>query len=271
MSSYLTLNGLTLTPSYNKGMARSDLTIGPGIQRAQSGEASRNLRGYKQQFGSENVLDTQGNSDSFGHFLRGEWDHWSFLTGLGSDLGVQPYASSGASQTATGGPFAPGIMTLAITTGSIEWINVTANNSTATWSFMGWQYTSSWAHWVVIVSAGVCIQVLKNGVTQAATLPSWIASDATNLGIVLSNTTGSLVSYNDIVILPFALPTSWGAQFYAWMNGNAWTTAPQLMTSGDFGNLLVKGDADTAALMQAGLGGTWNTAAEKLGIQLKGI
>jgi hypothetical protein len=269
--SFLTLNGLSLSTLFGK-TARTDPELGNGTERTGDGSALTENRGFKTEFTSEAVVDTQANVYALRRFLRGEWDHWTFsaATGLYSDLAVPTFATSGTvAEVATGGPTTIAGRVSLSPASSAEWANTIGNAGGATYSFMTWRKaTGSYEHDVVVVTAGACTQFLINGVTQSPVLPLWLSSDLTNLGVVLT-TTGSAMSFADLVVMPWAMPASWGAQFYTWMSSNAWSQAPQLQMGGDMGSLLIKGEAAEALIDAVGVGTPW-TNSEHLTLGLRG-
>jgi hypothetical protein len=278
--SFLTLNGVTLFADSGKGVDRDDFVVGQGVVRAFDGSVFMSAQGYKRTWKLSFALDLQANTAAWRNWLLGKGDHWSFENNdLYSDKGTALATGGTASVQGSGAKYGTYCLS-------------TANNATITlngllafqgWTLMLWKQDTNggaYHHYLVIGSqAGGCAAVYKDGVQQAASYPTFINTLTYNntlslSSIILVNNTGNTILWDELVLLPFAMPTgaitpggtTVPAQLYAFHNGQAWPLMPKLLLGGDLvndtGTTLVIGKAGSTRTQMANISGTfYHTAA----------
>jgi hypothetical protein len=97
-------------------------------------------------------------------------------------------------------------------------------------SIWGWRYNgATWDHYIRRYSDNAC---WKNGVTLA--LGSWPVDVTVDTSLGRIRFTGDTATpFDDWVIFPSAIPTTWAADIYAEHNARAWTAGPKRRVTGD--------------------------------------
>lgn len=81
-------------------------------------------------------------------------------------------------------------------------------------------------------------------------------------------------AYDDFVILPYAVPSSWVSQLYAEMSARAWTPNPNVRVAGDMVSsapLTMKGKLADSKTLGAGFTSSWNNNLEQLEFLLRQV
>lgn len=159
--------------------------------------------------------------------LTGEGEVWSFDSSLYGSKGTGPSANVGCTAPASSPKYGAGRLSVPATTGSISYPFASSYGSTADWTVLVWRSTnggSSWTHHVIRSDGSKWV----NGVTSVAAT-TWLSVSSGTATI--ANTTGSAVEYDDLVVLPFAVPDAWPADVYA--AGAAFPPLPYIDITGD--------------------------------------
>lgn len=160
-------------------------------------------------------------------FLSGEGEAWSFDANLYGSKGSGPSSTSGTVfQSAGAAKFGAGKLSLT-NAASITWAGA-AKNSFAradTWTVSLWRNAGSWTHYVVN-SAG---QKWVDGVRNDAATTTFLSVSSGD--VTLSNSAGT-VTFDDLVVVPYLMPTDWPAQLAA--AAAAFGPLPAHLLTGDF-------------------------------------
>jgi hypothetical protein len=192
--------------------------------------------------------------------IRGLGHHWSFDSSLYSSKGLGPDAGYVATQSGAGGKFT-GRLSVTATTGTITFSNAWSGGA---WTYMVWRFESgAWHHYTADSTGRKWLDGVRNdaAVTTWASLPSGT--------ITLANTTGSAVLYDDLVVVPYLLPTTWPPIFG--VAAVAFSDLSRLTLAGDAlpeaTSRTVQGDA-SATFVKAVIGGSFRTNGRVLSVKL---
>ena len=269
--SLISLNGIAANVHVTKGISRSELEIGPGLEQAYDGTGNRDTYGYKREWNLSYWVDTQANVAAFrgllnsvtvpgqsgsDHFqLDNQPLHYRVDTGLAySDKGAQSLTLSGstpATLTLTGGKWGTGGViglpaavsqadfgigySLGVTGGIFGcWHNDAGTNNAY---LFGWTGSASGA---------VTLQfVYKNGIAQALAFPSWFSLGAAQFAIFGTGVGTDAIS--DPFFYPFAPgdPTTWATGLSTQQLAGQWPNACYLALAGSLGtaNVMCAGPA----------------------------
>jgi hypothetical protein len=200
-------------------------------------------------------------------FVRGMGEKWSFDSHLFGSKGTKPSVTTGASvETALTAKY--GAKYVTVTAGNF--LRLPFDYVTGDVSTMFWRYASgAWHHYIV---KGNGYQVWLDGVSSAVSIASWYATDIVNYRYVEF---GDNNSFDDFVILPFQVQSSWITSLYNFHAAYAWPSTPRLYVSGDAvwegGRRTVLGTSDVSSVMKGVVGGSFVTNARKLSVEFKQV
>lgn len=218
--SLLLVNGLTV-PIAEDSMSESPREVG-SAEPAFDGSLSRTRQSTKTDIAFATPPLSSADALAWLELLRGKGEHWSFDTSLYGSKGLGPTAGYVASNPAGTPKFGAAVLRLTATTGDIEF---TAGLGSI-WTMMVWRYESAVWHHYTVCSDG---KKWLDGVRADATVTTWFGVAA---GIPhLSNSTGAAVDYDDLVLLPFLVSTTWPPVFG--IAATAFSELPKLTLSGD--------------------------------------
>lgn len=185
--------------------------------------------------------------------IRGLGEFWSFDATLYGSKGLGPSSTSGASISATGALFGS---KLAITNGGSV---VYPTGFTGNWTIIVWRNASAvagsgnWTHYIR-TSDGV---TYNNGVVGGST--TWLGMSSGTLSL---SGDGATRWYDELVALPYVIPSAWAAQIYnLWNAGRTWSALPTIHLSGnavpDSARRSCVGAVKSADMVQGYSGGSW--------------
>lgn len=193
-------------------------------------------------------------------FFVGEGEVWSFNTSLYGSKGLPASANVGCT-IASGSPkFGAAKLIVPATTGSIAFAaGPNLYGSFNNWMLSVWRSTdsgSTWTNYIINGTSTTQLQKWVDGVRNDAATTTWLTMSSTGTATI-ANTSGSAVWYDDLVILPFSVPTTWPP---VWgVRTTAFPSLPYLELSGDLVPeqplRTVLGEANEATLKIAGSGG----------------
>lgn len=160
-------------------------------------------------------------------FFSGEGEAWSFDAHLYGSKGTGPSSTSGTVfQSAGSAKFGAGKLSLT-NSASITWAGAAKNSFSRsdTWTVSLWRNAGSWSHYVVN-SAG---QKWVDGVRNDAATTTFLSVSSGD--VTLSNSAGT-VTFDDLVVVPYLMPTDWPAQLAA--AAAAFGPLPAHLLTGDF-------------------------------------
>lgn len=286
----ITLNGVPVNVDLNKGIARSDIEIGPGLYAAYDGTAQRERIGFKREWKLSYWVDSQYNAAALRNLLNSVTvpgssgsDHYQIDNGpqhyavatavYYSDKGYNGIALSGAAAVAfAGGKFTNvGSVGLSTNTSIVQFD--TNGSLTTTGGIFGCWHVDSGTYHQYVVAVGVSpavIFVYKDGVAQANTLPTWLAINAGYFQVTGSGTSTDAVS--DIWFYPFQPgdPTTWATGLSAQALTGQWPNACYLALAGSLGTAnVVCASASTTVVPSALPGAAFSETNERLDFVLR--
>lgn len=193
---------------------------------------------------------TVATSFAWASLISGEGEVWSFDSSLYGSKGSAPSTNVGCTFELSVPKYGAGRLNVPATTGSIAYpITVMVGDSTK-WSAAFWRSTDSgatWTHYVIRSDGAKWV----NGSRNDAASTTWFSVTTSTASI--TNTTGSAVKYDDLVLLPFLVLDDWPSQMYS--AGVAYVPAPYLDLEGDLiddGTRRVLGKVTEAFVKTAG-------------------
>ena len=156
---------------------------------------------------------TQADAYAWTCLFTGEGETWSFDASLYGSKGTGPSTNVGCTVEISTPKFGVGRLNVPATTGVIAYTAaVNSFGSSSKWAVLVWRSTDAGATWTqyVVRSDGA---KWVNGTRNDAASTTWLSVAS---GVVtITNTTGSAVKYDDLVVLPFELMTTWPASLGA--------------------------------------------------------
>lgn len=194
---------------------------------ASDGTMHQTRSARKLDFAFQSVPLTLAAAAAWWAFFSGEGEVWSFDANLYGSKGSGPSSTTGTvAQSLGSAKYGAGKLEF---TGaaSITWAGA-AKNSFAradTWTISLWRNAGTWTHYVVN-SAG---QKWVDGVRNDAATTTFLSVSSGD--VTLSNSAGT-VTFDDLVVVPYLMPTDWPAQLAA--AAAAFSPLPALALTGDF-------------------------------------
>jgi len=194
--------------------------------------------------------------------IRGLGEVWSFDSDFYGSKGLGPTAGYVATVASPGTPKFGSALSVTATTGSITYAAALGSS----WTAAFWRTADNGVTWVhyIITSAGT---KWLNGVSNDAAVTTWFAVSSGSATI--TNATGSAVFYDDLVLLPYLIVSTWPA---VWgVATSAFPLLPKLTISGDAipeaTSRTVMGEA-TPSFRKLVVSGSLRTNAKVLSISL---
>lgn len=203
--------------------------------------------------------------------IRGHGQRWSFDSHLYGSKGLGPTSSTGCTNETTNGA-----------KWGAKYLQITAGNSFAVAGVYSSDVTTlvhkwnsgiaEWEHYIIIGNAAT---VYLDGVSSGASIAAWFSASGGT--VTLGGAAGH--DFDDLVILPFAVPTAWVTAanpdnlFYWHSLTSAWPDLPRLSVSGDVlwdvSPRTMIGSSDVSTLLKGVVGGSFRTNARKLSVYLQ--
>lgn len=249
----LALNGINLGALMHAGEEPKEATRDIGDRTEATDGSTRVTRAArKNDLAFSSVPLTGADAHAWKCLLTGEGEAWSFDSSLYGSKGTGPSAAVNTSQSAGAAKYGAGKLEVGATTGTITYSSVTLNGwggSTA-WTVMVWRYEgAAWVHYVVRSDGAKWVDGARNDAASTTWLT--VGSDVT-----IANATGSPVLYDELVVLPFAVPANWPAQVVA--AAVAYGALPFLLATGDLvaekAAREVCGEVEESSFMRAAAG-----------------
>lgn len=229
MASFLRLNGIAMPVSVNTPPSLETEFIGKNT-RALDGSLVSTRRAVKESWKFTTAIKTAAEALAFRDLVIGKGHVLSFDAQHGyTSKGMAPVSMAGGWSFTTTGP-KYGAACASWTTGNAVWAFFP---TTGPWTLCYWLNVSGGGyHHVIQSSSGV---LAFDGVTGGYSLPPGWGSINEGFGGVSSGsaTFGSSTAskIDDIVALPYLIPTDWCAQIYGF--GQAFGLLPALTADGD--------------------------------------
>lgn len=221
------------------------------------------------------------------------WDHWIISSSTTTYNGYALYNrwKNGAASTD-----AFHFVRLNTTTGGLSllsetnaWTNVVGGGSWKAWSWVAGAAPIIGDYTIQATGLGynAVYKCVDSGGAPAAgdidftTAPNFgDLTDPDSSGQVFINdgrvrTTGQTYGlYDDMVAMPYVLPTTWIATIYATHSATAWSALPAVRVEGEFlsgSSLNMEGQLDEATVRPAAPGGTWSLGAQDLAVTFREV
>jgi hypothetical protein len=261
----LLINGINVGPLISageepRGVRRDIGDVGQAVDG--TSRVSRRARKNDLEFKSPAIDDDEANV--WEQFVTGMGEVWNFDVSLYGSKGLGPSASVLATLVTSHPKFGAKNLSLGATTGSITYAAAALNifGAYEGHTVMVWRYESSAWHHYVVRSDGT---IWRDGTTAGSPSASWLSVNTSTGNVVIANTSGGAVEYDDLVVLPFQVFDEWPKVFAA--ATAAFSQLPFLNLSGD----LVKEQAVRSVLGQANVSHVRTGAGTrtKLEVELK--
>lgn len=262
--SFLTINGIAF-PVAQGAFQEEPEEIGE-TTRAYSGTLRKSRQTVKRNCSFESTwMLSDPDAFAWDGFLRGLGETWSFDSDSYGSKGTGPNSSSGAS-IASGIKFSSALQ-LAATTGTITYPVVFDINQVR-WTVMFWGNSGGTTRHYIIDSSG---RKWINGSRNDAFSTPWLSVGF--LTMTLSNATGSSLKFDDLVFVPYLLPTDWPPIFG--VATSAFSLLPKLNVAGDAvietTTRSCMGDVSTHLFEQGAMSGSFRNNLRKLRVFLQGV
>jgi hypothetical protein len=153
---------------------------------------------------------------------RGAGECWSFDASLYSANGLGPNGTPDCALASAHPKFGTQNLSLTATTGGVSYAAALGSN----WTVRFWRREDGvWRHYVVCSDG----KKWRLGERDDAAVTSWLSVASGTA--TLTNTTGAAVEYDDLVVLPYLVPTTWPPLWAAL--GVAFSPLPRLHVTGD--------------------------------------
>jgi hypothetical protein len=220
----LTLNDIPIPVAADSFGEDAPQVIGEDV-RAFDGSLRSTEIAVKRVWRGRTTPKLQLEREALRRLIRGEGDHFVFDADLYSDKGLLA-TYGGSAPTIVGSP-APkyGAGCVSVPNGStLQVAGVIPSTAPLGWAVAVWRYNgASWDHYLV-TSAG---EKWVNGARNDAASTTWLGVASGTLSL---SGDGAIRYYDDLVVLPFRIPTSWASIIYG--AGHAWPTMPRLAAAG---------------------------------------
>lgn len=278
MAEYMTLNGVPIPCLVDGAEIETQLLL--DSERAESMALIENVEAEKFSGKHKLVPQTRSLAYAFRQLINGAGHYWSFDTSVYSSGGLGPQAQNGgalASDQKWLG--AQSLKFLFSDTGRNISYDALPLNVPTGWTVMVAGRESGgavWAHWLATSVLGMGgANWYKNGVGGFGIGP-YSASINTALGRVTLQGDTNTTWFDELVILPYAVPVSWIPLMYAFQNpaaGNTqWSLLRQLKLQGDVliegGTKIVHGRVTREAVSPMMMAGVFQPSARDLDFEL---
>lgn len=227
---YLILNGVTVRVAVDSVSLRY-MDVGGVEERSPSGSLEGGPLVKKREWAMATTPVSASELDAWVGLIEGMGHVFPYNADLYSTRGRGAASSTGAALVTSGMKYGAAHLLTAMG-GSVSYSTVVAS----AWTVLLWRKEAdTWRHYLIRSDGGAW----QDGVRDDAM--EW------SLFLVVSGGTvavgdfeaADLRSFDDVVVLPYAVPDSWVAPLYAQHNAVAWSTLPRLSSSGTFASSAV--------------------------------
>lgn len=226
---YLTVNGVEVQCDAGAGSDITPMLIGED-GRAFSGAPFSTERATKGELSARTMLLPVDDVPAWRGLIKGEGHVWSFDGNATSSRGVIPSAYGGPSG------LSPTILPssgrrggcLSFAPGTYVTYDVALRGA---WTAFGWrQVSGTWRHYGLDADGND----IYNGVVGATPGDpyDWLSVDVTGL-LRLEGPSGYGYYLDDLVVLPYVVPSGWWPQLYAFHSAQAFPLLPRVSLDGD--------------------------------------
>lgn len=230
MSNFLNLNGIEAPCSTNAG-AKAEIEEMGTSKRAPDGTMLIHRRVTKEKWSFQLTIQDAQHAHAFRGLVLGKGEYLSFDASLYSAKGRAPSLATASVQSAGSGYLGAGKLSQTAGTGVFQ-VTVPEIAITKRWSVMHARNLNGagWNHYVATFNGSTTSYV--NGAVGAA--QAWLGVNVTT-GIVSLSADASLATLVDeLVILPYDVPSDWPAQMFALNNGGTqWSALGRVNANGN--------------------------------------
>lgn len=266
----LVLNGLTC-PVKTESLTRARDEFG-ATRRAIDGTLLVNRRATKRRLGFTLTLRSNQEAHAWEALVRGEAHVLSFEASLYTSKGAAPTAGFTATRQTGTGKYGTGFVRIpnATTLVYAGLVGLGGAGTALGWTISLWRLeTATWKHYVVTSDGRKWVDGVRN---DAAVTSGFLAVNSAGT-VTLTGITGA-TDFDDVVVWPVSLPSSWPPLLYA--TGRAFPEAPKLEVYGDVfpgssaaNPILMKGQVGEVQPRGAVVGGARDALAAEIPITLQ--
>jgi hypothetical protein len=265
---WLTVNGISVAPIVAAGSAPKGPRRDIGEQAAAASGALRLTRqARKHDLEFETVPLAGADARAWEGLFAGEGHVWSFDSHVYSSKGLGPSTLGVAAVSAAQKKYGAKSLLISYNNTNTIFTGVWPSGSTATLMFWYALESAAFSHYVIRSDGAKWV----NGVRNDAASTSFISLTATGFDLDGSEFEGRF--WDDLVALPFLVPTDWPAQVYA--AGAAFGSLPTLACAGDVvregASRSMLGTANEAAMLMGGMAGSFQRDLRRLSVELKEV
>lgn len=241
-------------------------------ERAEDFSLIVNRRAIKETYKIKIAPQSPSDGVAWRGLLLGLGHTWNFDSSFYSSKGLGPSALTNVVQNATA-KFGAGGAQQTLSTGTFTFTALPLGGSK--WTVMVWRKlgAGSFNHYIVTSASKALGHAYVNG-SDTADATSWLTVNTAAGTVKLDADASNTTNLDDLVILPFDVPSAWPADVFAY--GAAFSQLPYLDVDGDLidGNVGLKtvcGDVSGTEIVQGVLNGTYYQAIRVLNAALEEV
>lgn len=231
MSSFLALNGIDV-PCGVAGGSKATIEEIATSKRAFDGTMLVHRRATKGHWGLTLAITDDQHARAFRDLVLGKGHYWSFDATVYSSKGLGPTLAPGSVQSATGGYIGAGKLSQTAGGGNNIQFTVSEIVTRNQWTVMYARKVGagSYVHYIATFDGSTTTYYTAGAAGSAQT---WLGVVASTGVVTLTSDAASTTLIDELVILPFCVPSDWPAQMYALNNaGTAWSPLARLNATG---------------------------------------
>lgn len=271
MADLLKLNGIVV-PVLDGTAKHEPVELGDDDERAEDESLIVERRAIKERYGLVIAHRTNAHALAWRDLILGKGHYWSFddtTKGLYSSKGLGPTGSvTGVTLQTTSPYLGAGRVKIALGTNSLSY----AMGAQPALTAMVARNVNGfgWNHYIKDSAGNVWTDGVLVGSAPFVTLTAGTGT------VKLDGDATFDTFFDELVLLPFLLPSDWPAQMYAWNNsGKQWSPLELLTATGELidnnvtGGKTVRGHVKNMPLMQGALSGTFGQGVTTLDVELE--
>lgn len=273
MAEFLTLNGIAV-PVLVDG-ARFEPQRLQDSDRAENMALIEDLRATKGRWQWDVKHQLRANGFAYRGLVHGEGQYWSFDTDLYGSRGTPPTSATGSVFSAGSAWLGAGKVSQTAGGGNNIVFTPLRAGSTDGWTVMVARKVggAAWQHFIVTSGGAVYTDGVLTGTA------AWLAVNTANGTVTLTSDAASTTLLDELVVLPYPMPSTWPAQAYAFQNpaGTAtqWSKLRQLKLQGEClpegGTKTVHGQVKDEKIQPATISGTYEQGTRALSIEFQEV
>ncbi len=268
---FLKLNGITV-PVSAKDTKGKRIVIGDR-GRSLAGRVLETRQSEPRTWQMSTVTRSQQESKALEGMLFGDGHHFSFDTDLYSELkGLGP--SSGTGTITASGQYGSYLALSAVQqvvwpTGRLE-----EAGGVGSYTIMIFEGVGVWTHYIIVRQEDGTINKWVDGVSNDAASTPFVGVDSS--GDLFVGDAANAYEVDDLVFMPYAVPTSWIAGLYAEHSTRAWPNMPQMRLDGEVvydHYTTVESDPDSiqTTVNAAPFNGSWDKVAQEVAFSIEEV